>query len=550
MESIINKCKVYLPVLAVSLLTFSCSDSFLDRNPLGTLDEQTYLNTEDAGYKLLVNCYQPLLDMWNYQQMRFDLGDQITDDCSKGGSDATDRITISELTRGNPPATNEMLTNLWNHRYNIGISSCNVFLNLITPETQLIKSGGAFVSKEEKQRWIAEAKFMRAFYYFDLAAVFANVPIIDKPLNVIDKNTITKSDKEDVRKFIMKDLDEAIAETNLPSAKALASTELGRITKEAALSFRARVKMFFGDYEGAKSDLKTVVESNCYDLVDNYETLFNSAANGYMSKEAVFITLYSYNPPYNSYTTVCPQMDMGRNITGGWGGECPTNNLVAEYETGDPRLVHTILASGDVTYKQTKDLTETHNYTGYDDFTLLHSRKHWIDYSRRVTGDLMQTDWSYDYIRYADVLLMYAECLIETNGDKQLAVDLINKVRHRAFVTTTPTDSYAKYRKFNVPEDKRITEEMFNAKYKVKVTDDLRAAVRHERRVELACEGLRYFDLIRWKTFVPTMQAFSKTEEGKHSGAGSLVTDKTWPYPIPQNEIDYVGGSLTQNENY
>jgi len=550
MESIINKCKVYLPVLAVSLLTFSCSDSFLDRNPLGTLDEQTYLNTEDAGYKLLVNCYQPLLDMWNYQQMRFDLGDQITDDCSKGGSDATDRITISELTRGNPPATNEMLTNLWNHRYNIGISSCNVFLNLITPETQLIKSGGAFVSKEEKQRWIAEAKFMRAFYYFDLAAVFANVPIIDKPLNVIDKNTITKSDKEDVRKFIMKDLDEAIAETNLPSAKALSSTELGRITKEAALSFRARVKMFFGDYEGAKSDLKTVVESNCYDLVDNYETLFNSAANGYMSKEAVFITLYSYNPPYNSYTTVCPQMDMGRNITGGWGGECPTNNLVAEYETGDPRLVHTILASGDVTYKQTKDLTETHNYTGYDDFTLLHSRKHWIDYSRRVTGDLMQTDWSYYYIRYADVLLMYAECLIETNGDKQLAVDLINKVRHRAFVTTTPTDSYAKYRKFNVPEDKRITEEMFNAKYKVKVTDDLRAAVRHERRVELACEGLRYFDLIRWKTFVPTMQAFSKTEEGKHSGAGSLVTDKTWPYPIPQNEIDYVGGSLTQNENY
>lgn len=550
MKSIINKCKVYLPVLAVSLLTFSCSDNFLDRNPLGTLDEQTYLNTEDAGYKLLVNCYQPLLDMWNYQQMRFDLGDQITDDCSKGGSDATDRITISELTRGNPPATNEMLTNLWNHRYNIGISSCNVFLNLITPETQLIKSGGAFVSKEEKQRWIAEAKFMRAFYYFDLAAVFANVPIIDKPLNVIDKNTITKSDKEDVRKFIMKDLDEAIAETNLPSAKALASTELGRITKEAALSFRARVKMFFGDYEGAKSDLKTVVESNCYDLVDNYETLFNSAANGYMSKEAVFITLYSYNPPYNSYTTVCPQMDMGRNITGGWGGECPTNNLVAEYETGDPRLVHTILASGDVTYKQTKDLTETHNYTGYDDFTLLHSRKHWIDYSRRVTGDLMQTDWSYYYIRYADVLLMYAECLIETNGDKQLAVDLINKVRHRAFVTTTPTDSYAKYRKFNVPEDKRITEEMFNAKYKVKVTDDLRAAVRHERRVELACEGLRYFDLIRWKTFVPTMQAFSKTEEGKHSGAGSLVTDKTWPYPIPQNEIDYVGGSLTQNENY
>lgn len=550
MKSIINRSKSCLMALLTGVLVVSCNSDFLDRPTMGSMDESTFLKTEDAGYKLLVNCYQPMLDIWTFEQMWFDLGDQITDDCSKGGSDAADRVTITELTRGNPPTTNSMLTDLWNHRYKVAISNCNVFLANVTPETELIASGGSFVSAATKERWIAEAKFMRAFYYFDLASVFANIPIIDKPLGAEDKNAITKADKADVQKFILSDLDAAINGNQLPKAQNLSADELGRITHEAALSFRARVKMFFGDYEGAKSDLKAVVESGAYELVPDYQTLFNSKANGYMSKEAIFITLRSYQPPYNSLASVGPQMDMGRNATGGWGGECPTNDLVNEYEVGDPRLTHTIISHGDVFYKADMETTETHDYSGYDNFPRQHSRKHWIDYSRRPTGNLQETDWSFYYIRYADVLLMYAECLIETGDNKQLAVDLINQVRYRAFVTTSPTDSFAKYRKFNVTEDQKVTEEIFNSKYKIKVTDDLRKAVRHERRVELACEGRRYTDLLRWGTFVQTMQAFNKTEEGKHSGAGSNVTDKTWPYPIPQNEIDFVGGSLIQNDNY
>ena len=152
-----------------------------------------------------------------------------------------------------------------------------------------------------------------------------------------------------------------------------------------------------------------------------------------------------------------------------------------------------------------------------------------------------------EFFRCNNSTLLY---ICETGDNKQLAVDLINQVRYRAFVTTSPTDSFAKYRKFNVTEGQKVTEEIFNSKYKIKVTDDLRKAIRHERRVELACEGRRYTDLLRWGTFVQTMQAFNKTEEGKYSGAGSNVTDKTWPYPIPQNEIDFVGGSLIQNDNY
>jgi hypothetical protein len=84
----------------------------------------------------------------------------------------------------------------------------------------------------------------------------------------------------------------------------------------------------------------------------------------------------------------------------------------------------------------------------------------------------------------------------------------------------------------------------------VKITDDLRKAVRHERRVELGGEGLRLYDLLRWGTFTQKMQAFGRTPEGAYSGVGTNVTEKTCPYPIPQNEIDYVGGALKQNDNY
>jgi hypothetical protein len=535
-------------VLLSGALLVGCSDDFLDRPPMGSLDEATYLGTEDGGFKLLTRCYVPILNDWSYQTMKFDTGDQLTDDASKGGSDAGDRVVITEVSRGNPLPTNGLLTDLWNHRYRDAIAHCNVFLNLVKPETVLIHSGGALVSVELKNRWIAEAYFLRAFYYFDLAVIFGNIPIIDVPMNAIDKSSITKTGKDAVIQFIISDLDKAIGSGHLPGALQLPSSELGRVTREAAMSFRARVQMFVGNYQTALTDLKAVVESGAYDLADDYEDLFNSADRGYKSSEAVFITLRSYNAGYTG-GSVCPQMNVGRAGTGGWGGECPTHDLVSEYETGDPRLVHTVLSSGDIFVKP-DGTDEVHDYSGYDNYPLQHSRKQYPDFSRRVTGGLFDTDWTFYHIRYADVLLMYAECLVETNGDRQTAVDVLNRVRHRAFVTSSPVDSYARSRKFNVTEDQRVTESTFESKYKVKLTDDLRTAIRHERRVELGGEGMRLYDLLRWGVFVEKMQAFGRTPEGIYSGAGTNVSDKTWPYPIPQNEIDYVGGALTQNDNY
>ncbi|HNP92004.1 MAG TPA: RagB/SusD family nutrient uptake outer membrane protein, partial [Macellibacteroides fermentans] len=119
MKSLYKFGKVCFSILSLGFLLAGCTDSFLDRPPLGSLDEDTYLKTEDAGLKLLVNCYQPIVDHWSYQTMKFDLGDQLTSDASKGGSDAGDRSQITEVGRGNPLATNSMFTDLWNHRYKV-----------------------------------------------------------------------------------------------------------------------------------------------------------------------------------------------------------------------------------------------------------------------------------------------------------------------------------------------------------------------------------------------------------------------------------------------
>ena len=169
--------------------------------------------------------------------------------------------------------------------------------------------------------------------------IFANVPIIEESLNVIDKTTITKAPMEEVYDFIMKDLEVALAEENLPSAKELSADEFGRVTREAVYSFRARVALFNKDYALAKSDCKKVIDSGAYELIPNYEDLFNSVERGYMSKECIFMTYNSYNPPYCNGNPALIYF-VGRGVTGGWGGEVPTYDLVNEYEVKSIRFCH------------------------------------------------------------------------------------------------------------------------------------------------------------------------------------------------------------------
>lgn len=551
MKKILHKYKETFLIGILSILLVGCSSDFLDTPDYGSLDKDGFIETEDAAYRMLTKCYNHFNDHWNYGVMWFELGDSNTDDSSKGGSDASDRGAVTDIVRGNPLTTNGNLAGWWQHRYKNSISSCNTFLSLVTEETELIAAGGALVDLKTKQRWISEVHFLRALCYFELAMYFGDIPIIDQPLNVIDQGSIVKSDRDTVIKFILDELGKAIDSNTLPKASSLPEEEIGRITHEGALAYRARVLLWQSNYNEAKKDLKQVVESGAYDLIEDYAYLFNDKEKGHKSKEAVFVQLRDVNTPYLS-GIVNPLMNSGRFNGGGWGGQCPTDELVKQFEKGDPRLTYTVLSHNDkMTKADGKEELHVYNQPTYDNPTLQHSRKQYAVASLRygAGANLQETYWTFYQIRYADVLLMYAECLIETNDDKNLAVELINKVRKRAFVTTSPKDPYATFRKFDVAESDKVDEATFESKYKVKVSDDLRAAVRHERRVELGLEGLRFYDLMRWGIYVPTMQAFGKGE-GRRTQAGINVTEKTWPYPIPQTEIDIVGGSLVQHDNY
>lgn len=535
------KSKFYFGILLI-LITAGCSETFLDNPPKGSVSEDVFYKTEDAGLKTVIGCYTPMLDHWSYQQMHFDIGNMITDDSNKGGSDVGDRRETLEIGIGKPLASNVRFSELWSHRYN-AIAKCNTALENITMETPLIQEGGAYVSDDVKARYIAEIKFLRGFYYFDLATVFGGVPVITKTLSPEEKDNLTRASIEEVKQQILNDVQACIDEPNMPTSASLPDEEFGRVTKDVANAFKARVHLFFKEYEEAKNASRKVIESGTFGLQNDYQDLFNSYENGYFSEESVFTILREYNPPYTG-SSVVPQMNTGRNNLGGWGGDCPTPDLVDEYEVGDGRLIHTVIQDGDE-FPKNDGTIEVHNYTGYDNNTGYHSRKAYVPHQRRPDGGFWKVDWTFYLIRYSDVLLMYAESLLETGGDKQEVADYINMVRRRAFLTTSRNDDWAHMRQIEIPE---VTEEEFEINYKVKATDDLLAAIKHERRVEFGMEGMRFYDLIRWGDYVPVMQEFSKLPYS--SGKGSKVDNETWPYPIPQSEIDRTGGSIKQNPGY
>ncbi len=547
--------------ICMTVLASSCSEDYLDATQYGSFDEETYYGTKDAGFKVVTWCYKPMDEHWTYQTMRFDIGNQIFDDADKGGSDAGDRLDIALIGTGKPLPTNSTLNDLWVHRYN-AIARCNIALDNLTKEgLQLIDASGNYVPEGTKSRFISEVKFLRAWYYFDLVSVFGGVPLLTTTPTADQKSSLVRASIEEVRTQLLKDIDECIADANVPEASALPASDLGRVTNDAALAFKSRVCLFFAglmesskmtgdanaEYALARDAAKTIIQKNYFSLVPDFQTLFRGDyIEGINSKECLFTIVRNYDPTYGLGGSVVPQMNTGRGTAGGWGGDVPTKNLVAEFETGDPRLLFTVIQSGD-TYPNKAGQDVVHNYTGYDNVHGYHSRKDFVPSVYRLNGeDLMSSRWTLYLIRYSEVLLNYAEALYKTNGSKQEVADVLNTIRRRAFLTTSRQDGAAKMRQLVIPA---VNQVQFDLDYKVGQTDDLQQAVRHERRVELAMEGFRFNDLIRWNNYVEVMQAYA-TKPYANGNKGKQITVNTWPYPIPQTEIDRTGGSITQNPGY
>lgn len=509
---------------SAALCFFSCDD-FLDKPTLGVMDDANFYSSPGAAFLAVTQCYYLTLhDVHGFDIPSFSIGNVATDDAEKGGSSVSDKPHINDLAYGMAKPDNSILNNYWKQMY-LAIGECNGCLSNFS-KYELKDDEGYPLSAEAVARYTAEVKFLRAFAYFELVKAFGGVPILTEPKGSGDANSLTRATEKESLEFIVDEL-KAAASGALPEKASLPAGELGRITNEAAWAMLGRVYMYFAKddrsyYDLAVSALENVIGK--FTLEPNFQNLW--LEGNYKSDEAIMVDIRGDNSGSNIYGSFIPVYCSPRSC-GAYGFDLPTQDLVNEFETGDKRLLFTIIQEGDIFPAGSSE--EKLDFSAYPN-TGYHNRKAFLVKDRRGPG-WGDDAWSRIHIRYADILLLYSEALIRTNGDADKAVDCINQVRTRANKSVA-VDAEAISRVL-VIENKDLP--------MVKTSDDLLAAVKHERRVELAMEYNRFYDLKRWGEYVSRMAEYR---------GGSFQIGKSENFPIPQVEIDRTNGSIKQNQGY
>ena len=355
--------------------------------------------------------------------------------------------------------------------------------------------------------FIAEAKFVRAYCYFDLVRTYGQVPLLTKRVYNSEEANIPKSAEADV--YAQIDADLAYAVSHLPlSWKGTAY--VGRLTSGAAKTLQTKTFLFRHNYTAALTTSEDIIKSGAYALNPNYSANFNySTANG---PESIF-EYQAYGSPGGSVRYDCewaePQQVRGSGDWNlGWGWNIPDKPLVNAFEPNDPRLDATILFAGKGDgYGNTVPDTPTVA-------SIYWNKKVYTDPVLRTTlGDNGSHFLNHLIYRYADVLLMAAEAANET-GDGPAAATLLEQIRARArgLTTALPPIAYADQ-------------------------VQMRAAIQHERRVELGMESERFYDLVRWNLATTVLGPAGYTDKNKY-------------YPLPQDVVTQSHGVLIQNPDY
>ena len=518
----------------VSLLSSSCS-SFLDQPIVGKEDFDTYFQNADECEKELNGCYQSIL--WNggwWQTQKFILvGDMCTDDMWMGNTtqDAGANRDLAFYT-GNTMSASYDCQNFWQFRYK-GILRCNICIDNIPK---------ASVSDDSlKNQLVSEAKFIRAYLYFDLARNFGGVPIMLHLEMPTDVKGVTRASQSDVYAQAEKDLLEAIP--HLPLRSTQSSSDLGRVTKGAAEGLLAKVYLYDEKYQQAETYLKDVINSHEYSLLPNFGNVWAIKYNN--SVESLFEIQTNSDITYNLGLHL--PVTCGSRNDSGWAWGLPTSNLEKAFiDAGDSiRLKWTIIKDsatvvpGDPAWSASKPYRVKPN----EHKSARCSRKIYIPVNERPTPyDSDKNPLNYRILRYADILLMYAEVENDLGNDTQ-AQWAINQVRARVKLPAVTSTG-----------------------------KQLRDAIRLERRLELALEDNRLYDLRRWKddkgnpliedvmgpngSFVKynmetSTDVYERTNQKENSNKGSaFTTPRDLLSPIPISEVTLSGGSITQNPGY
>lgn len=495
-----------LSMVALVTLLNSC-EKFVDYNPREDfrITELDYLKSESDYRTMAVSVYSPV--QWLNQMVP--VGDIASDNAVAGGENASDVLSLQQIDDYTMTPVNSTLQELWAAAYE-GINRANYM-----HQFKDANKAGETVDFAGKEALYGEVYFLRAYYYFSLVKMFGDVPLfLDKRLGLSDSKSLTRAPKEEVYAAIEADLMQAV--NSLPPIQ----TQKGRITKYAAQAMLGKVYLYQKKYNEAAAILQEVISANAFTLVSDYESIY--LASGENGPESIFEIQYSNGQPYYNWGgatrgqgNYAVQQNGVRGLNGtaampyaaGWSTNLPTQNLAAAFEAGDQRKAVTVL---DIeAYKEANpQFNITYQEAPYKN-TGLYNQKYLP--RKGETSGQVELNYLNNFrtLRYSDVLLMAAEAYTKsTTPDFAKAQDYLNQVRRRAFGDNN---------------------------HDITATGDaLYLAILDERRLELAMEGERFFDLVR------TGQAAAKIN--------GFVVGKNEVFPIPQREVDISG--LTQNPGY
>ena len=574
--------KIVLGTLSLCTLLFASCDNYLTVEPKATIDEDLAMSEPD---KMVTAAYARLGDDWyTYPFNMWPYGDITSDDAYKGGSGTTDTNyhpfeVWSSLTSSSPDHMDEM----WYHLY-CAISRCNRAL------VSLAEHGDKLDAETRKIRE-GEVRFLRAHFYFKLAQIWNQVPWIDEEVYRNHTEEKTRNDANTHEELMLKIVDDfKFAYDNLPASQA----EGGRANKIAAAAYLAKcyLTMAWGDgYEATTGadhinpaymqkviEYTDVVAGSGYGYLEDFGDIFLPEYKN--SKESIFAVQHS---DYKDDNTKYGRANWSNMLNGCWGmWSCgwdfhkPSQNLVNAFKTEgglpmfehyndkidypvngaptaqkwDPRLFHTVGMPTfpykyEAEYTMTKDNSRTPNTYGY-----YASLK---EVPQRSKGETFDNPWQAfamnDYVlRYTDVMLMRAEAMVEI-GNLEGARSIVNDIRQRAKNSVAKHISYAA----DQCEIALYPASDFGTK------EDARLRVQWERRLELAMENERFFDLRRWGIASQTLNKFFEVEKNsvydgqtyaQYYNDAHFTPAKNEYFPLPYIQLFYVPGLYTQNKGY
>jgi hypothetical protein len=495
MKQFAMKCFKYIPLVLMLVILAGCK-KYLEKVPLDSVNTENFWKSEDDAIAAINGAYQPLQwpKLYNLRIWTTDIwaGNSIV-----GAGGGTDGIETQDIASFVTATDNAAALDIWRGPAP-GILRANLVLQNVP---------GMNINENIKKRILGEARFLRAHYYFILVRLFGDVPLITKPQIPSDDLRPARTAKAEVYKLIIEDLTEAM--NLLPPKGSYTGTDVGRATKGSAAGMLAKVYLTLGNYQKTV-DLCQQISTMGYSLNADYSDNFKPQSKN--SNESLFEVQFSgktsasfwSNENQASWVSTFTGPRNSDFVGGGYGWNQPTQEFVNAYEAGDNRKDKTILYQGGPDFDG-KTYSSTYSVTGYN------LRKFLVPKS--ISPDYDTNPANFPVLRYADVLLMWAEALNEVGQTSQAETPL-NLVRRRAGLGDVSGLS----------------------------KDAMREKILHERRMELAFEGHWWFDIIRINNGQYALNFL-------HSIGKSNAASKHLLLPIPQKERD-ANTNLIQNTGY